>query len=78
MVLQRSANRFLKSFGSAYAVRDAHGLIGKKFNSLGAARAFARRISLSRRMDNIKFTIWGGRGFSLYVGISYKNGRRGR
>lgn len=76
MVLQRSANRFLKSFGSAYAVRDSYGLIGKKFNSLGMARAFARRASLSQR--GIKFTIWSGKGFTVSVGISFRNGRRGR
>lgn len=76
MTLQRSANRFLKSFGSAYAVKDAHGIIGKRFNSLGMARAFARRLSLTRRGG--RFTIWSGRGFTVSVGISFKDGRRGR
>lgn len=78
MVIQRSANRFLKAFRSAYAVKDAHGIVGQKFNNLASAKAFARRISLSNRMRDIKFRIWSGRGFTVSVGISYRNGRRGR
>lgn len=83
MTLFRAANRYLKNywdvskvFGVAFAVKDAHGLIGAKFNSLGAARAWAKRISLNNR--GVKLRIWSGRGFTVSVGISYRDGRRGR
>lgn len=76
MVIQRSANRFLKSFGSAYAVRSSRGTLHGRFNSVGAARQLAKRLSLSRR--GMRFTIWSGRGFSVSVGISFRNGRRSR
>ncbi len=78
MVIPRAANRFLKTFGSAYAVKDSFGIIGAKFNNLASARAFARRMSFSQR--GVTFSIWSGKGFTVSVGIRYKSGRgrRGR
>lgn len=74
MVIQRSANRFLKAFDTAYAVKDQWGTIGKKFNNLGSARQWARRISLNNR--GITFSIWSGKGFTVSLGIKFRRGRR--
>ncbi len=77
MVLQRSANRFLRQFATNYAVKDEWGLIGKKFNNLAMARKFARRMSFDQR--GVTFSVWSGKGFTVSLGIRYKSGnRRGR
>lgn len=76
----RIANRYLKqyrelgkAFGSAYAVKDAFGLIGQKFNNIASARAFAKRMSLMH--NGVTFSIWSGRGFTVSLGIRFKSGR---
>ncbi len=74
MVIQRSANRFLKIFGTAFAVKDQWGNVAKRFNSLAAARMWASRASA--RHDGITFSIWSGKGFTVSLGIRYK-GRPG-
>lgn len=67
---------WVRMFGSNYAVKDAYGLIGKKFNNLAAARAFAKRISLQKR--GISFSIWSGKGFTVKIGFNYNSGKRRR
>lgn len=73
MVIQRSANRFLKAFDNVYAIKDPWGHIGKKFNNLPAAKKWALRWS---RREGFTLSIWSGKGFTVSVGIKYRDGRR--
>ncbi len=77
MVLQRSANRFIRNFQSGYAVKDNWGVIGAKVNNLSVATRLARRFSLNQR--GVTFSVWSGKGFTVSVGVRFKGGsRRGR
>lgn len=68
------ASRLRNRFGTAFAVKDANGVLGQKFNNVRAASEFARRISL--RHDGLTFSVWRGRGFTVSVGIKFRDGRR--
>lgn len=73
----RFANRNLKRhFSTLYAVKDYQGLVGGKFNNLFSARAFARKMSLQH--NGISFSVWSGHGFTVKVGLSFRDGNRRR
>ncbi len=73
MVIQRSANRFLRAFDSAYAIKDPWGVIGKKFNNLASAKKWGLRMSAR---EGFTLSIWSGKGFTVSLGIKYRGGRR--
>ncbi len=72
----RQSNRLIRAARGAYAVRDPNFVLAQKFNSLGAARQWAKRVSFNN--NGVKLRIFSGPGFSVSVGISFRNGRRGR